>query len=986
MLTEGAAPEINERLSRARVAANDVLYSFAADLDLQGRSRTRWLVVTSRELIVFAGDGSSPEMHRFSRMHARGFRVDPGVGSSFLQVDTDGQWCDVVRCSNARREALGRMAELLNKRTTGSEPVAGDGHAGNGSAINSPAGESSRPIGPEQKPASSPRVFGRWRKAAPEHRRTLVRIWGLFRQHRWTALLLAGLSIAAVAIELAPPLLQQILVDDVLKIDGRGDESENRELLALLLSVVAGLLFFRVMAAVLAIWKGRVAGRVGASLTADLRTRLVRKLHELPVAYHDRNQVGMLMSRVAYDTEVMHTLVHQTSGGFILQVLQLFGIGVMLFWLNPKLALFTMLPMPLVIVASWYFTRYLHPRNHHYWEAVGKQAAALAGMLSGIRVVKSFTQEEREFERFRESSERLRAARQGVDISTSTFSALMAFLFGLGGLIVWYVGGRDVLGDRMTLGSLMAFLAYLAMFYTPLTSLAESTTWISNFLTASQRIFELIDTPNDVDDPDPASRPEPFRGGIRFENVSFGYSEGEPVLKDVQFEVAPGEMIGLVGRSGSGKSTLVSLVGRMYDPQTGRVLVDGVDLRDMQRTELRRRVGIVLQDPFLFRGSLAANIAYGHPGAPSEQVIRAAKSASAHDFIMRSPFAYDSQVGEGGKGLSGGERQRISIARALLYDPQILILDEATSSVDTESEQAIQEALREFVRGRTTIAIAHRLSTLRDADRLLVFDRGRLVEQGTHAELLAAGGVYASLVNIQTNLRRGVRQLQTAGSVVDSDGDGSLGIASDDVGSDAGLFGGDEPSSDVLDGEAATGDEGADQARRDTRCRFQPNWLEPATAEIRWDDAAGLCLEQGGDVRDHLHASYAFPASHPEEFISLRQSDPLGGDEEVGLIRALADWPGSAREALRRSLDRRYLLRRIEGIHGLRTAGDRLEFVVETDSGPSTFRIDPRGDGLQPYGRGGRLLVDVEQNFYVIPDLDALPQRQRQLLALYLGT
>ncbi|HEX6986807.1 MAG TPA: ABC transporter ATP-binding protein, partial [Planctomycetaceae bacterium] len=540
------------------------------------------------------------------------------------------------------------------------------------------------------------------------------------------------------------------------------------------------------------------------------------------------------------------------------------------------------LPMPLVVFASWYFTRYLHPRHHHYWEAVGKQAAALAGMLSGIRVVKSFTQEEREFGRFRESSERLRGARQNVDVSTSTFSALMAFLFGLGGLIVWYVGGRDVLGERMTLGSLMAFLAYLAMFYTPLTSLAESTTWISNFLTASQRIFELIDTPNDVTDPDPPRRPEPFRGGVRFEHVTFGYGDGEPVLKDVDFEVRPGEMIGLVGRSGSGKSTLVSLIGRMYDPKAGRVLVDGIDVRDMKRQELRRRVGIVLQDPFLFRGSLAANITYGQPEAPPEQVIRAAKSAYAHDFIMRAPFAYDSQVGEGGSGLSGGERQRISIARALLYDPRILILDEATSSVDTESEQAIQDALREFSKGRTTIAIAHRLSTLRDADRLLVFDRGRLVEQGTHDELLARGGVYASLVNIQTSLRKGVRQLQAAGVPAGPNG-GPLGIAPEDVGPDAGLFDGDPESPD----DPENGD----------RPNYRPRWLDPATAAIRWEEPDGLCLEENGAVLRGLHAAYAFPATHPEGYVSLRRRDPLGGDQEAGLVRLLAEWPEPARKA-----------------------------------------------------------------------------------------
>ncbi len=353
----------------------------------------------------------------------------------------------------------------------------------------------------------------------------------------------------------------------------------------------------------------------------------------------------------------------------------------------------------------------------------------------------------------------------------------MQLIFSLGGLIVWYVGGRDVLDGKMSLGSLMAFLAYLAMFYTPLATLSQFTTWLTNFLTGCQRVFELLDTPVDTTDPaEPVDLPDlqfenrqgwqprasgdgrdttiptatPFAGtqgrvthsqvhgrGIRFENVTFGYERHQPVLRDIDFEIRAGETIGIVGRSGSGKTTLVNLLCRFYDTCEGRVLVDGVDVRQLASHQLRQHIGVVLQEPFLFRGTIWQNLVYGMPTSSPEQAIAAAKAAQAHDFILNSPLGYDTWLGERGAGLSGGERQRLSIARAILYDPPILVLDEATSNVDAESEQAIQQALRALTRGRTTIAIAHRLSTLREADRILVFDRGRLTEQGSHDELIA---------------------------------------------------------------------------------------------------------------------------------------------------------------------------------------------------------------------------------------------------------
>ena len=477
-------------------------------------------------------------------------------------------------------------------------------------------------------------------------------------------------------------------------------------------------------------------------------------------------------------------------------------------------------------------------------------------MLSGIRVVKSFVQEDREVRRFGDSSRRLRDSRLTVDTSTSTFATGMGFVFALGTLAAWYLGGRDVLFGQMTLEALMAFLQYLAMFYTPLTSIAESTTWFAGFFSVSRRICDLLDTPGENKVSEDSAALQRIQGGVELKDVSFGYDKSRPVLHDVSFTIAPGEMVGVVGRSGSGKSTLVSLIARLYDADRGQISIDGVDVRDLDRRQLRRRVGMVPQEPFLFRGTVADNIAYGSPQAPPEQIMLAARRADSHDFIMRLPLAYSTQLGEGGSGLSGGERQRLSIARALLFDPAILILDEATASVDAESERAICRAIRRSAQGRTAIVMAHRLSTLQDADRLLVFDGGRLIEKGTQEELVSRGGLCSALLRLQ-----GISQ---------------------------------EPGAER-------------EGNRGDGCDLR--WLDPATVAIASGGHGMLRATLDGQSLDDVHAVRAFPAVYDEQYISLRRREPSGHECELGLIAALGDWPANAREAVNRSLGRRCLMR-----------------------------------------------------------------------------
>ena len=369
--------------------------------------------------------------------------------------------------------------------------------------------------------------------------------------------------------------------------------------------------------------------------------------------------------------------------------------------------------------------------------------------LAGIRVVKAFAQEDREIAAFAKPNGRLREVAEKTAVNRGVFFATITFLTGLGVLVVWLLGGQQVLGGKMTLGTLLAFYSYMWLFYGPLEWFGQVNAWMSRAFAGAERIFEVIDTqPEAYEDPT-AKRVPRMQGAIRFRGVTFGYDKSKPVLKDFDLDIQPGEMIGLVGKSGVGKTTTVNLIARFYDVDYGAIEIDGIDIRGIALRDLRSQIGIVLQEPVLFSGTIAENIGYGRPGSSFADIMVAARAANAHNFIMAKPDGYETQVGEKGAGLSGGERQRVSIARAILHNPRILILDEATASVDVETELQIQEAIQRLVEGRTTVAIAHRLSTLRNADRLMVLDDGRIVEAGTHAELMEKQGTFYELVNLQ---------------------------------------------------------------------------------------------------------------------------------------------------------------------------------------------------------------------------------------------
>jgi ATP-binding cassette subfamily B protein len=695
VLKDTPTDTVVRQLSRESVRPDDLLIYTSTDIDKLGNYNQQWLAVTKDRLLVLS-DGKESEILLSLKMNeVAEFRSQGAVGSGLFQARVNGYYIDVLRYSNRLADKFHKVVKKLDRYLAG-EPI-----------VIHPEDEVDARDCPtcgltlEFPGDVCPRCVNRGA--------ALTRMWKIMVPYRFPVLFMLALLVVGIGLDLVPPQLTRYLVDHVLvgseeeALRIKSDPDQFRVHLRMLVIVVTVLAGAQMLRMGINILNGRLTNKVGTGITFDIRGRLVDHLQQLSVAYYDRQQVGSLVARVAYDTEALHGFISQLAGGFLFQILMVILVGIMMFSLDVRLALFTLIPAPLVISGSIVFWRYIYPRYYRFWDASSKQAGMLSGMLSGIRVVKAFSQEGRELKRFNSASDRLQRTRRDVDMSVSTFNPIMGLVFQFGGWIVWFIGGRDVLRADITLGELMAFFGYLWMFYSPLGALTQFTNWLTSFVTQAHRIFEILDTPIQISEPKKPVKVKPIQGEIRLENVSFGYNRHIPVLRNVSLEIRPGEMIGVVGQSGSGKTTIVNLIRRFYDVDEGRVTIDGVDVRSISREDLRSAIGVVLQEPFLFRGNIWDNITYGRPEAAVEEVFAASKAANCHDFIMRTAYGYDTWVGERGAGLSGGERQRISIARALLIDPRILILDEATSNVDSESEAAIQAALAEVVRGRTIV-------------------------------------------------------------------------------------------------------------------------------------------------------------------------------------------------------------------------------------------------------------------------------------------
>jgi len=717
-----------------------VQVAIRADLTNDGSFGDVWLVVGDGKIGFFSGQWEDQGQSGDQRWVETGYReialadveeVIPQTfaGSGALMVRVDGKDQVVCRYTNSAARKFGLFVKLLNKLRQGEELTESD--------FNEEELEMFCPKCGRPYPDS--------RKVCPhclDKRSLFLRVLSFMPQYKHQIAIILTCMLLSSGLRLVSPYVSgRILFDEVLAPGGAYEGMVG--------PVVLVIMFSQLFALLISIVYGRVNAGMTARVIFDLKTRVFTALQMLSLSFFSNKQTGNLMTRVNQDAMHLQYFFHDGVPYFIVNMLNLVGVTIILFSMNTKLAALVLLPAPLIV----YLMKTIFPRLWSIFSRRFRKSAALNALindaLSGVRVVKAFGKEETEVQRFGVRNNDLCSISMIAGSFVATVFPLLTFVMGLGGLIIWGYGGWQVVMSRMTFGTLMAFAGYMSMLYGPLEFMTHIVDWWSSCMNSAQRIFEILDaSPEVTDAPDAVAMPD-IKGHVSVRNVTFAYEPNKPVLKDISFDVAPGEMIGLVGHSGAGKSTITNLIARLYDVDEGSISIDGVDIRKIRLQDLHRQIGMVLQETFLFTGSIAENIAYAKPDASPEEIIRAAKAANAHDFIVKLPDGYDTVIGRRGHNLSGGERQRVAIARAILHNPRILILDEATASVDTETESKIQQALERLVEGRTTFAIAHRLSTLRNADRLVVLEQGKVAEIGTHEEVISKHGVYYNMLQKQ---------------------------------------------------------------------------------------------------------------------------------------------------------------------------------------------------------------------------------------------
>ncbi len=731
--------ELRRQIEHAWQGAPVQLYALA-DLDQSLRLTEAWLALGPRHIAVAQRESTGWHVRSVERSRIEAIREAPGLSANTLTIlGASGEPAlALLRYTHRQRRAFENIRFVLEEQIQGHERELVDGDADRLYAESV-----ARPIRDAQALVSG--------------RQTAVirRLLGYLQPYRRQLTLGMAAATVITLVSLVPPYLAGHLIDRVVRPAQAGTLSLVQAAKVAWLAVAAMALVYLVRQPAVHV-RLRLMSIIGEWVARDLRSELYEHIQRLSLAFFSRKRTGSLITRVSADTDRLWDFLAFGVVDVSLSLVMLAGLGTVLLTLDWRLGLVMTLPVP---VFCWLIYRHSEEITRLFiraWRKWSRVTDVLSDTIPGIRVVKAFNQEQREIERFGERNEDVTAEFNRIHASWTRFWPLLMLGVHMMTVAVWVFAVPRLLGSgaQLPVGTFVSFLLYTTMFSAPIEVIGQMARTINRATTSAHRVFEVLDTEPEIRDVAEPVRLEPVHGRVTFEHVTFGYDGVRQVLRGVSFDVTPGELIGLVGPSGGGKTTIVNLIARFYDVSGGTIRIDGVDLRRLDTGHYRRQIGMVLQDPYLFHGTVLENIRYGSQEAPLNQVVAAAQAANAHDFITKLQHGYDTVVGERGHTLSGGERQRVSIARAILHDPRILILDEATSSVDTETEREIQQALERLVAGRTVFAIAHRLSTLRKASRLFVIEDGRLIEHGTHAELLAKSeGQYRHLYELQLQLQ-----------------------------------------------------------------------------------------------------------------------------------------------------------------------------------------------------------------------------------------
>jgi ATP-binding cassette subfamily B protein len=730
----------------------DIRVAVSSDMSLDGYFEDCWLLATDKRVLVLSGNHSqSPKLvHDLPIADIEDIELKNYVGNGILEAKTADKAVELLRFSRTalRENGITEIPDAIDRlREQNGQRVEKRRRHGRGHFL--------RDVHRCEK-------CGRFmhRGTCPhclQKRTLLARLFGYLKPYWYMAVIAFALTLFTTGLGLAPTYITKMLTDDVFVpavkaiADGFVPDPGSYTLLNILVLAIVGI---HIVNTGLGTVRNYMMRWLGNRVIYDLRTSAYAYLQGLSLNFYNQKETGRLMSRISHDTERLQDFIVSGIQEFLMDILTLTGMCVVLFIVNWRLAALTLIPIPALTIGSVIFGRKMHMVFHRVMRQMAGISAVLADTIPGVRVVKAFAAEDREVDRFNNvSADYFRTSMHAAKLSTIYFPIMGLAMF-VGGVVIRFFGGRSILAGEMSLGDLTLFIGYTLRFYRPIRGLTRLNHMLQRAAAAAERVFEIVDAEPDVYDKEDAIDLPEVRGDIKFDNVVFSYDGEKNALDGISFEAEAGQMIGLSGPSGAGKTTLINLLGRFYDVTEGSIKVDGYDVRDVKMKSLRDQISVVLQEPFLFHGTIAENIAYSNPRASSAAIIAAAKTANAHEFIMNFPDGYDTMVGERGARLSGGEKQRVSIARAILKDPQILILDEATSSVDTETESLIQRAIERLVEGRTTFAIAHRLSTLRKADKLIILDRGEITEQGTHNELMDNNGLYKRLVDLQSELSK----------------------------------------------------------------------------------------------------------------------------------------------------------------------------------------------------------------------------------------